>query len=84
MMNMTEENGMVPMTDEEFDTYFALESDHPDIMEKAAAVFAQQPDLPYVEIGEFIVPNRKLLEDGQTGGPPAGPQLFPNTQNRLL
>ncbi|WP_419503403.1 hypothetical protein [Candidatus Allofournierella excrementavium] len=63
MMNMTEENGMVPMTDEEFNTYFALESDHPDIMEKAAAVFAQQPDLPYVEIGEFIVPNRKLLED---------------------
>ena len=54
---------MVPMTDEEFNTYFALESDHPDIMEKAAAVFAQQPDLPYVEIGEFIVPNRKLLED---------------------
>lgn len=60
---MTEENGMVPMTEEEFNTYFALASDHPDIVEKAAAVFARQPDLPYVETYGFIVPNRKLPED---------------------
>ena len=63
MMNMTEENGMVPMTEEEFDAHFALSSEHPDIVEKAAAVFAEQPDLPYVEIDGYIVPNRKLLDD---------------------
>lgn len=63
MMNTTEKSGMVPMTEEEFNTYFALSSDHPDIVERAAAVFAGQPDLPYVEIDGYIVPNRKLMED---------------------
>lgn len=62
-MNIFENNGMVEMTEEEFDKYFIRKADAPDVAKKAEEIFNSQPDLPYVEIDGIVVPNLKLLED---------------------
>lgn len=65
-MNAEKKNQvMTEMTDEEFNSYFAYSEDVPDVAEKAKAIFEAQPDLPYVEIDGYVVPNRKLLEEDE-------------------
>ena len=59
----TDEYEMEPMTETEFDEHFAYASDHSDVMEKAAAMFAADPTLPCVEIDGYIIPNRKLFDE---------------------